>query len=72
MSVQCATHGFRFRNPLYSLDAGTIDLRLSVFSWAGFCTTKEAVKLHVGLNHGGHPPEFVAIIEGNQLALLLS
>ncbi|MCG8042851.1 MAG: hypothetical protein JAY72_15725 [Candidatus Thiodiazotropha endolucinida] len=72
MSVQCASHGFRFSNPLYSLDAGTIDLRLSVFSWAGFCTTKAVVKLHVGLIHGGHLPEFAAIIEGNQLALLLS
>ena len=59
-------HGFRFNNPLYSLDASTIDLCLSVFPWAEFRSTKAAVKLHVGLNHAGHLPEFVAITEGNQ------
>jgi len=32
---------------LYSLDASTIDLCLSVFPWADFRTTKGAVKLHV-------------------------
>ncbi len=41
-------HNFRFKNPLYSLDASTIDLCLSVFPWAKFRTTKGAVKLHVG------------------------
>ena len=57
-------HQFRFDNPLYSLDATTIDLCLSVFPWADFRSTKGAVKLHVGLNHDGYLPEFVAITEG--------
>jgi len=57
-------HNFRFNNPLYSLDASTIDLCLSVFPWANFRTTKGAVKLHVGLNHRGYLPEFVTITEG--------
>ena len=57
-------HQFRFNNPLYSLDATTIDLCLSVFPWADFRSTKGAVKLHVGLNHDGYLPEFVAITEG--------
>ncbi len=57
-------HKFRFNNPLYSLDASTIDLCLSVFPWADFRTTKGAVKLHVGLNHAGYLPEFVTITEG--------
>ena len=57
-------HNFRFNNPLYSLDASTIDLCLSVFPWADFRTTKGAVKLHVGLNHRGYLPEFVTITEG--------
>ena len=57
-------HNFRFKNPLYSLDASTIDLCLSVFPWADFRTTKGAVKLHVGLNHKGYLPEFVTITEG--------
>ena len=58
------SHDFRFNNPLYSLDASTIDLCLSVFPWADFRTTKGAVKLHVGLNHDGYLPEFVTITEG--------
>jgi len=57
-------HNFRFKNPLYSLDASTIDLCLSVFPWASFRTTKSAVKLHVGLNHDGYLPEFVSITDG--------
>ena len=59
-------HNFRFKNPLYSLDASTIDLCLSVFPWAKFRTTKGAVKLHVGLNHAGYLPEFVTLTEGNK------
>ena len=57
-------HNFRFKNPLYSLDASTIDLCLSVFPWAKFRTTKSAIKLHVGLNHDGYLPEFVTITDG--------
>ena len=57
-------HGFRFRNKLYSLDASTIDLCLSVFPWANFRTTKGAIKLHVGLDHEGYLPEFVTLTDG--------
>jgi len=57
-------HNFRFKNPLYSLDASTIDLCLSMFPWADFRTTKGAIKLHVGLNHSGYLPEFVTVTEG--------
>ena len=57
-------HHFRFNNPLYSLDASTIDLCLSVFPWADFRTTKGAIKLHVGLNHSGYIPEFVTVTDG--------
>ncbi len=59
-------HNFRFKNPLYSLDASTIDLCLSVFPWADFRATKGAIKLHVGLNHAGYIPEFVTVTEGNK------
>ena len=59
-------HTFRFKHPLYSLDASTIDLCLSAFPWADFRTTKGAIKLHVGLNHAGYLPEFVTITEGNK------
>ncbi len=57
-------HNFRFKNPLYSLDASTIDLCLSVFPWADFRSSKGAIKLHVGLNHKGYLPEFVTVTEG--------
>lgn len=57
-------HHFRFKNPLYSLDASTIDLCLAVFPWAEFRTTKGAIKLHVGLNHDGYLPEFVTVTDG--------
>ena len=57
-------HKFRFKNPLYSLDATTIDLCLSVFPWAQFRTTKGAIKLHVGLNQAGNLPEFIRVTDG--------
>jgi len=59
-------HNFRFNHPLYSLDATTIDLCLSVFPWADFRTTKGAIKLHVGLNHAGYLPEFMTVTEGKK------
>ena len=61
---QTTGHRFRFKSPLYSLDASTIDLCLSVFPWAEFRSTKGAIKLHVGLNHNGYLPEFVTISDG--------
>ena len=59
-------HDFRFKNALYSLDASTIDLCLSIFPWAEFRSTKGAVKLHVGLNHRGYLPEFVTFTDGKK------
>ena len=59
-------HGFRFKNKLYSLDASTIDLCLSVFPWAKFRATKGAVKLHIGLDHDGLLPAFMTITDGKR------
>ena len=59
-------HGFRFKNELFSLDASTIDLCLSVFPWATFRRTKAGVKLHVAINHKGNLPEFVTITDAKQ------
>lgn len=56
-------HKFQFKNKLYSLDATTIDLCLSLYDWAKFRTTKGAVKLHVKLNHAGYLPNFAVITE---------
>ena len=59
-------HPFRFHNPLYSLDASTIDLCLESFPWADFCTTKGAIKLHVGLDHNGLLPSFITVTDGKK------
>lgn len=58
-------HGFRFKNKLYSLDASTIDLCLSIFPWAEFRTTKGAIKLHAAVDHDGYLPSFIHVTEGN-------
>jgi hypothetical protein len=55
---------FRFKNKLYSLDATTIDLCLSLFPWANFRQTKGAVKLHLLLDHDGYLPVFATITDG--------
>jgi hypothetical protein len=57
-------HKFRFKNPLYSFDASTIDLCLSAFPWAKFRVTKGAIKLHCLYSHSGDIPEFAVITEG--------
>jgi hypothetical protein len=55
---------FRFKNPLYSLDATTIDLCLEVFDWARYKRAKGAVKLHLLLDHQGHLPCWAYISDG--------
>ena len=57
-------HKFRFKNPLYSLDASHIDLSLSLCTWAKVHESKASIKLSVGLNHSNTIPEFVALGDG--------
>ena len=57
-------HKFRFKNPLYSLDASHIDVSLSLCAWAKVHESKASIKLTVGLNHSNTIPEFVAIGNG--------
>lgn len=56
-------HGFRFKNPLYSVDASTIDLCLNLFPWANFREKKGGVKLHVKLDHSGYIPSVVTMTD---------
>ena len=63
---QPSTHKFRFKNPLYSLDASAIELSLKLFPWAAHRPDTANVKLSVGLNHGNMLPEFVALSDGNE------
>ncbi|MBN1594908.1 IS4 family transposase [candidate division FCPU426 bacterium] len=57
-------HKFRFKNPLYSIDASLIRLCLSLFDWAKFRKTKGAIKLHVKFNHAGYIPNFALLTTG--------
>jgi hypothetical protein len=54
-------HKFEFKNPLYSVDASTIDLCLDLFPWARFRRAKAGIKLHVKLDHSGYVPSFVSV-----------
>jgi len=51
-------------NTVYALDSSTIDLCLSLFSWAPFRTTKAAIKLHTLLDLRGAIPSFIHISDG--------
>lgn len=55
---------FRFKNPLRSIDASTIQLCREVFDWARYGRTKGAVKLHLMLDHQGCLPGWACITEG--------
>jgi hypothetical protein len=59
-------HRFRFKNPLYTIDATTIDLCLSVFPWARFRKAKGAIKLHLQYDHSGALPSFMVVTEGRR------
>jgi hypothetical protein len=59
-------HRFRFKNPLYTIDATTIDLCLSVFPWAKFRKTKGAIKMHCLYDHSGAIPSFVTVTDGKK------
>ena len=54
-------HGFRFKNPLYSIDSTIIDLCLTLFPWADFRKGKGGIKLTVKLDHQGKIPCFVVM-----------
>jgi hypothetical protein len=49
---------------IYALDARTVDLCLSLFDWAPFCSTRAAIKLHTLLDLRGAIATFVYISDG--------
>ena len=49
---------------VYALDSTTIDLCLSLFSWAPFRTAKAAIKLHTLIELKGSNPSFIHISDG--------
>jgi hypothetical protein len=60
---QAPKHKFRFKSKLFSLDATTIKLCLSLFPWAVFRQKKGGIKMHTLLAHEGHIPAFVAVTD---------
>jgi hypothetical protein len=56
--------GVDMKDTVYALDATTIDLCLSLFSWAPFRSTKAAIKLHTLLDLRGNIPSFIHISDG--------
>ncbi|HEY2829356.1 MAG TPA: IS4 family transposase [Thermoanaerobaculia bacterium] len=60
-----ASHKFRFKNRLLSMDGTVIELCAASFDWAHYKRLKGAVKLHMILDHAGHLPVFCRITEGN-------
>ena len=66
VSREAPRHKFRFKNDLYSIDATTVDLCLSLYDWAKFRTAKGGIKVHVKLNHSGYIPEFVTVTEAKR------
>ena len=65
MYALCAPHApkhkFRFKSKLFSMDATTIKLCLSLFPWAAFRQKKGGVKMHTVLDHDGYIPTFVTV-----------
>ena len=55
----------KLKGRIYALDATVVDLCLSVFWWARFRTTKEAIKIHTLLDLKNFIPEYIYISEGS-------
>lgn len=59
-------HRFRFKSPLFSMDATVIDLYLSVFPWTEFRQRKGAIKLHYLYDHSGSLPAFMVMTDAKR------
>lgn len=55
--------GVELNNTVYALDSTTIKLCLSLFPWAGYCSTQAGVRVHTLLDLRGPIPSFVEITD---------
>ena len=55
---------FSLKEKLFSLDASLIDVSMKLFPNANYNRMKAAFKLHVGLDHDGLIPAFIAVTAG--------
>jgi IS4 transposase len=58
------TSGFRFKGDVFALDSTTIELCLSLSTWARFHHGKGAVKLHTAIDIAGDLPQFTVVTDG--------
>lgn len=58
-------HKFKFPNPLYSIDATTVSLCLSLFPWSRIKHKKGAIKMHFQHDHSGDIPCFMVMTKGD-------
>jgi hypothetical protein len=56
--------GVDLKETVYAMDSSTIDLCLSMFSWASYRSSKAAIKLHTLLDLRGNIPSFLHISDG--------
>lgn len=54
-------NGFRFRGPIWALDATTIELSLKLCPWAKFYSDRSAMKLHTAIDIASDVPQFAVI-----------
>ena len=57
-------HGFKFKNPFYTMDSTLISLCLSIFPWAKYRKQKGALKIHMLLDQNGTIPSFLTVTDG--------
>ena len=62
-AAKAPSHKFRFKSKLYSMDATTIKLCLTLFPWAKFRKAKGGIKMHTVLDHDGYLPAFVNVTD---------
>ena len=62
-AAKAPSHKFRFKSKLYSMDATTIKLCLTLFPWAKFRKAKGGIKMHTVLDHDGCLPAFVNVTD---------
>ena len=62
-AAKAPKHKFRFRSKLISMDATTIKLSLSLFSWASFRQGKGGIKMHTVLDHNGGIPMLITVTD---------
>lgn len=55
---------FGLKEKLFSLDASLIDVSMKLFPTANYNCMKAAFKLHIGLDHDGLIPAFIAVTAG--------